>query len=992
MTAWAADEKLTALTESTTVADANLLYIVSSQATTPLSQKMTVINLFDTIDSSAKFSAIITDETGSGVSVFGTAPTFTTEMTLTPVANPTTDTDGEWAIDIDGWGANFDAFEFFNGTASAYFVATTASDTPSNGQVPKFNTGGAITWENDNDSGGATAWDDIGDPDNSGLTTITFDNAELSLLTGDNDAAASFFTIQNTDADHTGGNLYLLDLDFSADDGDVDADYIKCQDSGGVVFTVQQDGDLASNGSLGAGTFIDITPTASQAHSEGRMYYDSDVDTFVMYNAEADVSMNVGEEMWAFVRNATGSTINDGQVVYFSGATGNRPNIILAKADAAATSLVMGVATHDIENNTDGYVTTFGLVRGAINTSGMSGGDVLYLSAASAGGLTTTAPTEPDFIVMVATVTTVNANGDIFVCPQIDYTDGVVVNELSTVGDLKVFGDDLFMNTNTDKFILVADGTNFNPVESTGDVIISNDGSSEIQADSVALTTDTTGDYVASITDGDNGIDGGDGGSEGAALTLSFDASEIDAETWSDGANASNVWTFDLSGTDHTMTAKSAMMAFSHDVNVVGDLFVMGDDITATTNTTGALWVGDNTNFNPVVMGGDVSIAANGTATVASGAVLLDEIGNPAGDSALTMGNNNIVFTFGGNDADNNFEINITGSNSGDGLHVHQHTGNPTAGHLVHFEGDDPDVNVILEIGVHGAGDVSGTDVNGLLISSDDNDDADYVPFLIMDDADGTPDLLFQIDYTGSVEVGIWTATVIDHERGGLEADVSGFSGLLAIEGGSTGEIDAKSELEGQIADVDDFAEADGDVYTGVHDFGGATSIEIVNGTDPDVTVVGQISLDSDGANEPNDITIRTFEGSGTQYAIASTLKHIQGTVVKPNDFADATRDKFMIFSNETGMTLTIVKIEAWADVDDTAFAIEVYDADGAANNATVDELNCTTGTGPYTDTETTITAGVIAANRTLFIDFDDTDDPGWVKWSIVGWLNADVD
>ncbi|MBU0667697.1 hypothetical protein KJ951_01165 [Patescibacteria group bacterium] len=42
-----------------------------------------------------------------------------------------------------------------------------------------------------------------------------------------------------------------------------------------------------------------------------------------------------------------------------------------------------------------------------------------------------------------------------------------------------------------------------------------------IQNDTVALTTDTTGNYVASITNG-NGISGGDGGSEGAALTLSL--------------------------------------------------------------------------------------------------------------------------------------------------------------------------------------------------------------------------------------------------------------------------------------------------------------------------------------------------------------------------------------------------------------------------------------------------------------------------------------
>jgi len=101
--------------------------------------------------------------------------------------------------------------------------------------------------------GGSTAWDDIGDPDNDGAKTITFDNNESSILTGNNDAAVSFFTLQNSDADHTGGNMYLLDLDYSADDGDVDADFIKLQDSGGTVFTIQENGNTNIDGFLSVG-------------------------------------------------------------------------------------------------------------------------------------------------------------------------------------------------------------------------------------------------------------------------------------------------------------------------------------------------------------------------------------------------------------------------------------------------------------------------------------------------------------------------------------------------------------------------------------------------------------------------------------------------------------------------------------------------------------------------------------------------------------------
>ena len=57
------------------------------------------------------------------------------------------------------------------------------------------------------------------------------------------------------------------------------------------------------------------------------------------------------------------------------------------------------------------------------------------------------------------------------------------------------------------------------------------------------------------------------------------------------------------------------------DLDVTGDLTVTGDDITMTTNTLGAVLVADGTNFNPVVMSGDVAIIADGTATIANNAI-----------------------------------------------------------------------------------------------------------------------------------------------------------------------------------------------------------------------------------------------------------------------------------------------------------------------------------------------------------------------------------
>ena len=76
-----------------------------------------------------------------------------------------------------------------------------------------------------------------------------------------------------------------------------------------------------------------------------------------------------------------------------------------------------------------------------------------------------------------------------------------VAGNLTVTGDVTISGDDLTMGTNTDTYILVADGTNYNPVAMSGDVAITNAGVASIQANSVdgthiALGSDAQGDVM----------------------------------------------------------------------------------------------------------------------------------------------------------------------------------------------------------------------------------------------------------------------------------------------------------------------------------------------------------------------------------------------------------------------------------------------------------------------------------------------------------------
>jgi hypothetical protein len=108
--------------------------------------------------------------------------------------------------------------------------------------------------------------------------------------------------------------------------------------------------------------------------------------------------------------NKTGTTIAKGKAVYVSGATGNHPEITLAQANSElASSRTIGITAEEIANNGTGRVIVAGALEN-VDTSAFVAGDVLYLSPSTAGGFTTTFPTQPDHGVLLGYVTRANAN------------------------------------------------------------------------------------------------------------------------------------------------------------------------------------------------------------------------------------------------------------------------------------------------------------------------------------------------------------------------------------------------------------------------------------------------------------------------------------------------------------------------------------------------------------------------------------------------------
>lgn len=196
---------------------------------------------------------------------------------------------------------------------------------------------------------------------------------------------------------------------------------------------------------------------------EGLLNWNASDKTLNLHHANG-VTQQIGQEQYYLARNVSGNTITNGTCVRFSGAQMNSTSRILVEpflADGTYPNLyVLGIATQDIANNTDGFVTSFGKVRD-LDTTGntvsevWSTGDILYAHPTTVGQLTKVKPTAPQNVNPVAAVLRVDSTeGELFVRPTFEQKQSYA----------------RFMKT-TDQ---IAPNTNFGHVISFTDTLISN--------------------------------------------------------------------------------------------------------------------------------------------------------------------------------------------------------------------------------------------------------------------------------------------------------------------------------------------------------------------------------------------------------------------------------------------------------------------------------------------------------------------------------------
>ena len=203
-------------------------------------------------------------------------------------------------------------------------------------------------------------------------------------------------------------------------------------------------------------------------------------------------------------------------------------------------------------------------------------------------------------------------------------TTGTITGGALTVDDVGVNGKVITMTGSTDDTATFTVGTN-----GTLDIVTTDDNAAaaniQITADGTAelagttVTLDSGGDIVldangANVTFKDDGT---------SILDIANNSTDVELTVSTADKN------FKIKGTDGSsaITALDIDMAlagkatFNGDVVVTGDLTITGDDLFMNTNTAGHILVGDDTNFNPVAVSGDVTMDSSGAVTIANDAV-----------------------------------------------------------------------------------------------------------------------------------------------------------------------------------------------------------------------------------------------------------------------------------------------------------------------------------------------------------------------------------
>ena len=360
----------------------------------------------------------------------------------------------------------------YSGTSAVATVATTVTITDnestneSNALI--FTAGGDVDGGNIGlESDGTLTYN----PSTGKITATGFIGALTGDVTGDvtgtADVATVATTVTITDNESTNEDNALI---FTAG-GDVDGGNIGLESDGTLTYNPST-GKVTATGFIGAltGTADTATVATTVTITDNES---TNEDNALIFTAGGDVDGgNIGLESDGTLtyNPSTGKVTATG----FIGA-------LTGTADVATVATTVTITDNESTDESNAIVFTAGGDVDGGNLGLESDGTLTYNP--STGAVTATG-----FVGALTGNVTGNVSGTaatVTGAAQTNITSVGTLTGLTISGDLTVSGDDITMGTNTSGHVLVADGTNYNPVAVSGDVGISSSGAVTIATSAV---------------------------------------------------------------------------------------------------------------------------------------------------------------------------------------------------------------------------------------------------------------------------------------------------------------------------------------------------------------------------------------------------------------------------------------------------------------------------------------------------------------------------
>jgi len=483
----------------------------------------------------------------------------------------------------------------------------------------------------------------------------------------------------------------------------------------------------ASNSGASAKLYIESMEGGSAAiHAVGGKYFTDKVDARLV-----DATSSVG-----------------GKATFAEGTSNGSNKVTLKAPDSLAADLTLILPTADGSNgqilttNGSGQLAfsspasssfTISDNQGTPNTDSFSTGGTLTF-AGSAGIKTTISDNQIGIAADITGATALTSLAD---------ADEFLVYDASATANKKITAEDI------GDYIYAA---------VSGDITISETGVASIAANSVALGTDTTGNYVATVAGTANQIAITGSGSEDAGVTvaltenvtlvgdLTVGGNDIKANGGTtsitlSGADVAVAGDLTVTGNDIKSSSATAITLDAANVAIAGDLTVTGNDIKSSTATALTLSGAD------VAVAGDLTVTGN-------------DIKSSGGTTALTLSGANV--TVAGN-------LTVSGTTT---------TVNSTTLSVTDplvFVGNDNNATDAVDIGLFGMYDTSGS----LDLYSGIFRDASDGKWRLFKDSQAAPTTTVNTAATGYT-----IATLVANLEGGT---ISSLASAITVGNGGTG-------------------------------------------------------------------------------------------------------------------------------------------------------------------------------------------------------------